>query len=528
MGGLATGLRLLHHGFNVTIVEKLPRPGGRSNVIEENGFRVDTGPTILVMKDTFKETYQAIGQDLDARLDFISLDPNYRIYFHDGTHLDLYNGMAQLSAEVERIEPGAKERLFRFLGASAMKYELAMEFVERNYDHITDLANPLAGWRLFRTRAYQKLYTQVAKFFHTDKLRKAFSFHSMFLGLSPFDALAMYSLITYADIVEGMHYPRGGIYAVVEDMVALFEEMGGTLYTNTPVAEILVEDGRAVGVRLGQRPSANKRGRPSANKRGRPSANDSSSWVANDSSSWARSPTEALRADLIVSNADLPYTYTHLIAPGHRRHYSDQRLARMQYACSGYLLYLGVDKVYPQMRHQALYFAEDYRANLDAIFRAHTLPDEISFHLNNPTVTDTSLAPPGHSLLYLLAPMPNTQANVDGAPPIRWEEAAPLVREQLVTQLEQLVDPDIRRHIVWEREYRPPDYARDINAVYGTAFGSLSHGFFQSAYFRPHNKARDIEGLYFVGQGTYPGIGMPMVLISARLVTERILHDHAR
>ncbi len=510
MGGLATALRLQYQGFNVTIVEKLPRPGGRSNVIEENGFRVDTGPTILVMKDTFEETYRAIGQDLDARLDFVSLDPNYRIYFHDGTHLDLYNGMAQLSAEVERIEPGAKERLFRFLGASAMKYELAMEFVERNYDHITDLANPVAGWRLFRTRAYQKLYAQVAKFFRTDKLRKAFSFHSMFLGLSPFDALAMYSLITYADIVEGMHYPRGGIYAVVEDMVALFEEMGGTLYTDTPVAEILVEDGKAVGVRLGQRPSANREGRSSANGEGKPSA-----------SRGAGTAGEVLRADMVISNADLPYTYTQLIAPEHRRHYSDQRLARMQYACSGYLLYLGVDKLYPQMRHQGLYFAEDYRANLDAIFRTYTLPDEISFHLNNPTVTDPTLAPPGHSLLYLLAPMPNTQAAID------WNETAPIVREHLLAQLERLVDSDIRRHIVWERAYRPPDYARDINAVYGTAFGSLSHGFFQSAYFRPHNKARDIAGLYFVGQGTYPGIGMPMVLISARLLTERILNDIA-
>jgi phytoene desaturase len=522
MGGLATALRLLYQGFNVTIVEKLPRPGGRSNVIEENGFRVDTGPTILVMKDTFEETYRAIGQDLDARLDFVSLDPNYRIYFHDGTHLDLYNGMAQLSAEVERIEPGAKERLFRFLGASAMKYELAMEFVARNYDHITDLANPMAGWRLFRTQAYQKLYGQVAKFFRTDKLRKAFSFHSMFLGLSPFDALAMYSLITYADIVEGMHYPRGGIYAVVEDMVALFEEMGGTLRTNAPVTEILVEDGRAVGVRLGQRPSANERGRPSANNSSSwtRSPTEVPSWTRSPTSSWTRSPTEVLRADIVISNADLPYTYTHLIAPEHRRRYSDQRLARMQYACSGYLLYLGVDKVYPQMRHQALYFADDYRANLDAIFRTYTLPEAISFHLNNPTVTDTTLAPPGHSLLYLLAPMPNTQANID------WDKAAPLVRAQLLTQLERLVDPDIRRHIVWEREYRPPDYARDINAVYGTAFGSLSHGFFQSSYFRPHNKARDIEGLYFVGQGTYPGIGMPMVLISARLVTERILQEH--
>jgi phytoene desaturase len=228
---------------------------------------------------------------------------------------------------------------------------------------------------------------------------------------------------------------------------------------------------------------------------------------------------DVLPADLVISNADLPYTYTRLIDPEHRRDYPDSRLEKMDYSCSGYLLYLGIDKLYPDVRHQALYFSEDYRANLDAIFETKTLPDAPSFHLNIPTVSDPSLAPPGHSLLYVLAPMPNLEANID------WDSAAPKVREQLLVQLEKLIDPDLRRHIVWERQYTPVDFQNDINAVHGTAFGSLSQGFFQSAYFRPHNKARDIEGLYFVGQGTYPGIGMPMVLISARLVTERIVQE---
>ncbi|MFM8322598.1 MAG: phytoene desaturase, partial [Chloroflexota bacterium] len=160
-----------------------------------------------------------------------------------------------------------------------------------------------------------------------------------------------------------------------------------------------------------------------------------------------------------------------------------------------------------------------YRANLDAIFKTHTLPEEPSFHMNVPTVTDPSLAPEGHSLLYILAPMPNLQGPVD------WDAAAPQLREKLLDRLEQIVDPEIRQHIVWERQYRPTDWENDINAVYGTAFGSLAQGFFQSAYFRPHNKARGVQGLYFVGQGTYPGIGMPMVMISSRLVTERIAQE---
>jgi phytoene desaturase len=193
----------------------------------------------------------------------------------------------------------------------------------------------------------------------------------------------------------------------------------------------------------------------------------------------------------------------------------------MDYACSGYLLYLGVDKVYDQAQHQSLYFSEDYRANLDAIFVDKVVPEQPSFHISIPTVTDPSLAPRGHTLIYLLAPMPNLTADIN------WDEAAPIVREKLIDQLSTLIDPELPNHIVWEREYRPTDFLADLNAVHGTAFGSLSQGFFQSSYFRPHNTDRHIKGLYFVGQGTYPGIGMPMVHISSRLVTERIVKEWA-
>lgn len=482
MGGLATALRLAFHGYQVTILEKQTQPGGRSNVIEQNGFRVDTGPTILVMKSAFEELYHSIGEDLDQRLNFVQLDPNYRIYYHDGTHIDLHSNMAKLGREIERVQKGGAEQVFQFMGESAKKYALGMDFVDRNYDRLTDLLNPQAGIRLLKTHAHQNLYNQVAKIFeHNDKLTKAFSFHSMFLGLSPFDALAMYSLITYADLAQGMWFPMGGIYSLVEDMLALADQMGIRIRTNSPVDEICIEDGRVVGVRI--------------------------------------ATGEQIAADLVVSNADLPYTYRKLIDPRHRTQYADKKLEGMQYACSGFILYLGINREYDHVRHQALYFSEEYHANLDAIFNAKTLPEDPSFHLNIPTVTDPSLAPPGHSLLYVLAPMPNLEANID------WNIAAPVIRDKLLGKLEAIIDSDIRKHIIWERQYRPTDWLKDINATRGTAFGSLSHGFFQSSYFRPHNKARDIDGMYFVGQGTYPGIGMPMVVISSKLVTERILSE---
>jgi phytoene desaturase len=482
MGGLAAALRLAHLGFRVTVLEKQPQAGGRSNLLVENGFRADMGPTILVMKSAFDEMYRSIGQDIDQRIDFIQLDPNYRVYYHDGTHLDLFSSMPRLATEIERIYPGGAERLFRFIGEGARKYELGMAFVDRNYDRITDLANPSAGVKLLQTQAYQNLFQQVADFFdNDDKLTKAFSFHSMFLGLSPFDALAMYSMITYADLALGIWYPMGGIYRIIEDMLELAKGMRVEVRTSSPVEEICVENGQAAGVRLAS--------------------------------------GEVVTADLVISNADLPYTYRRLIHPRHRKRYTDQHLDRLQYACSGFILYLGIDRKYQHVQHQSLYFSRNYRANLDAIFKNKTLPEDPSFHLNIPTVTDPSLAPPGHSLIYVLAPMPNLESNIN------WEEAAPRVRQQLLDRLEDIVDPQIRDHIVWERQYTPLDWLKDINASYGTAFGSLAHGFFQSTYFRPNNKSPEINGLYFVGQSTYPGIGMPMVMISSRLVTERVIAE---
>jgi phytoene desaturase len=481
LGGLATALRLRHVGFDVTLVEKLSNPGGRSNIIQEEGYRVDTGPTILVMKDILEATYRDIGQNLESRLKFIQLDPNYRIYYHDGTHLDLHSNHAQLAEEVERIQAGSAKNFRRFTAQSAKKYELGMDFVDRNYDHLTDLANPSALYRLLQTQSYENLYRQVDSIFHNDKLNKAFSFHSMFLGLSPFDALAMYSLITYADLAFGMWYPLGGIYSLVEDMTNLAQVMGIQIFLNSPVSEICITNGRTTGVLL-------ESGRE-------------------------------IPADIVISNADLPYTYRRLIDERYRKDYTNRRIAAMKYACSGFLLYLGIDREYSHLQHQSLYFSNDYQATLDAVFNSKIIPEEPSFHLNIPTTTDPKLAPPGHSLIYVLAPMPNLEANID------WEMAAPIVREKLIDRLEFIVDPDIRRHIVWERQYKPTDYRNDYNAEWGTAFGSLSHGFFQSSYFRPHNKARDIDGLYFVGQGTYPGIGIPMVYFSAKLVSERIIKE---
>ena len=481
MGGLAAAMRLSHRGFATTVLEKNDTVGGRSAVFEQNGYRIDTGPTILVMLSYLEDTYQSVGLDMRSRLDVRRIEPNYRILYHDGDRIDLASSMPDLSGQVERIESGAAARLSQFLGDSARRYELGIRFVERNYDRLTDLMSPRAASWAISTRALTRLYDDVSRYFQSDKLRKAFSFHSMFLGLSPYDAPAMYTMITWADLVLGMWHVIGGVYRIVEDMATAASELGAEIITGRAVRKIDIVDGKVRGVIL-----------------------DDGDYIS---------------ADVVLSNADLVYSYRELVDAEHRHHYPDQRLDRMEYACSGYVLCLALDRTYGHVPHQSLYFAEDYRANLNAIFREKAVPHDPSFHLNMPTATDPSLAPPGCSTAYILAPMPNLSTDV------KWSDELPRVRETLMRRLEGIVDPRLREHVVWQKEITPSDWLSRVNAPFGTAFGSLSHRFFQSSYFRPHNKARDIRGLYFVGQATYPGVGVPMVHLSARLATERIIAE---
>lgn len=482
LGGLATALRLRHAGYDVTVFERGSRPGGRSNVIESDGFRMDTGPTLLLMRDVFEKLYADIDCDFNARVPLSRLDPNYRLYFHDGEALDLHADREALLNAVEAVEAGAGDALTRLLALAEDQYTTGMRFITRNYDRFVDLVTVQNLFDLVRLRAHRRLYPHVAGYFQSDKLRKAFTFHSMFLGLSPYDSLALYSLLTHADIGLGMWFPKGGIYTLIEDMVTLAEAHGITLVTHAPVEQITVEQQQVTGVQL-----------------------------ANG---------EQVLADLVVSNADLPYTYLNLLPKSAQHPPTANRYRRMDYACSGYLLYLGLEGTFDHLVHQSLFFSADYRANLDAIFKTRTLPTDPSFHMSVPTISDPALAPAGHTLIYILVPAPNTQNS-----PVDWSQSAPVLREQILDHLERLIAPDLRQRIVWERQLTPPGFSKRFNAVHGTAFGSFAQGFMQTTYFRPHNKDKHIRNLYYVGQGTYPGIGMPLVMMSADVVTQRILAD---
>ncbi|GIW10358.1 MAG: dehydrosqualene desaturase [Dehalococcoidia bacterium] len=479
IGGLALAIRLQRAGYRVTLVEQNEHVGGRANVIRDQGFVFDTGPTLLLMVDVLHELFACAGRGLTDYLDLVRLQPNYRVHFADGTFLDLTSDLPAQIAQLSRFTDRPAERLLGYLADAAYKYRVARErFVERSFRSLAEFATPANLVEVVKTGTLGNLYQHVGRYFDDERLKIAFTFQTMYLGISPHDAPAIYALLPYTELAEGIWYPRGGIYQLVEALVRVARELGVRIATGTRVRRVLVEGRRAVGVETVQ-------GVP-------------------------------LQADLIVSNVDLPTTYRELLPPAARGRFSDRALDHLRYTSSAVLLYLGVDRRYDQLLHHNVFLAADPRRNFEEIFRQQRVPADPSFYLHAPVRTDPSVAPPGCEVLYLLIPVPGEGPD--------WAVEGPRLRAQVLARLEQFGLTDLRRRIVVEHQWNPPELARRFGLARGAAFG-LGHDFWQVGWFRPDNKASALENFYFVGASTRPGTGVPMVMLSARQTAERILSE---
>lgn len=477
MGGLSAAIRLAAMGFEVEVFEKNSQAGGRMGRLSEEGFTFDTGPSLLLMTDTYRELFRFAGRDLDDYARLIPLDSNYRVTFGDGDSLTIRRTLPELIKEIERIEPGVTPRFYRFLEDACYKYRLGRsEFVERDFDKAKDFFGLRNLRLLLKTKAVNNYYKQVSKFFRTDKLRQAFSLQTMYLGLSPFEAPAVYSLLPYTELAEdGLWFPEGGMYRLVEAMERLAVELGVKLHYDSPVEEISTAKGRATGV------------------------------LVND---------EEIEADAVLANADLPYAYRELLGGAADSDFKLRKRENLKYTASAFMLYLGVDGDLGEMLHHNFYLSPEYRENFEAIFRDGQLPDDPSFYAVVPTRTAPEMAPEGKQSLFVLVPVPHLGPNVD------WERDGAAFKEKVYGLLERRCGLD-RSKVVYEKVKTPLDWRDDYNLEEGAAFG-IGHGIFQVGYFRPPMVSREIDGLYFVGASTRPGTGVPLVTIGARLVAERI------
>jgi phytoene desaturase len=480
LGGIAAAARLARAGFNVKVLEKQEAPGGRCSQLIRDGHRFDTGATLFLMPEVFAETYTALGERMEDHLDLHRIDPTYRIRFEDDTQLSLTSNLNAMQEQLEAIEPGSFGGMLRYLVEGHESYHLCLQrFVGRNFYNLPQYFSLQNLPLLFKLKALVKHYDNIGHYFQDPHLKAAFTFQNMYLGLSPFDAPATYSLVQYTELADGVWFPVGGIYRVIENLASIAEAQGVRFVYNTPVKQIEVDGNHATGV------------------------------VLQDGS--------LMSADVIIANADLPYVYSHLLPDKAEA----DHLERLKYTCSAIMFYWGVDKVYPQLGTHNVFLADDYRTSFDRIFNDHLLPDEPSFYVHAPARTDPSAAPLGQDTLMVLVPAGHLDAGIDQD----WHKLQARARSAVINRLSASVGiVDLEQHLKFEVSYTPCDWLSMYNLAKGAAFG-LSHNFMQVGYLRPHNRHHRYGNLYFVGSSTHPGTGLPMVLLSARLTTERILKE---
>jgi phytoene desaturase len=479
IGGIAVAGRLARRGYDVTVVEKNAVPGGRLNKLVQDGHRFDVGPSLFLMPQTYAATYAALGERMEDHLDLQRVDPTYHLHFDDGSKLLLSADLNRMQEQLEAIEPGSFDGLLRYLVEGHRHFHLSLDrFVGKNFYTPFDEFNPANLPLLFQLKALTMHYDNIGNYFTHPKLKAAFTFQNMYLGLSPYEAPATYSLLQYTELADGVWFPLGGMYRIIESLVSIAEGHGARFLYRSPVERIAVEGGRATGVVL-------------------------------------EDGTE-MKAGVVIANADLPYVYDRLLPDRDLA----QRMMNKRFTCSTIMFYWGVDKVYPQLAHHNVFLSGDYRASFDRIFHDHTLPERPSFYIHVPNRTDPAAAPPGHDDLMVLVPVGCIHEELGQD----FDALRARAKETVFRRLERLGVTDLEAHITHEVSYTPHDWREMFNLARGAAFG-LGHNFTQVGYLRPQNRHGRYGNLYFCGASTHPGTGVPIVLIGAGLVEERIAKE---
>lgn len=480
-GGLALAIRLQAAGVQVTLVEKREKLGGRAYQLVDQGYTFDMGPSLITAPAIIDGVFEAAGRRLVDYIDLIPLDPFYRIYFHDGSHIDYVSDSERMKAQMAQFDEG-----------DAARYDDFVKAIEPIYDAvIADRlgSKPFDTWasmfrfvpKVVKLGAWRPVHSFVARYFKDFRHRFIYSFHPLFVGGNPFSTPAVYLMIPYLEKRGGVWFSRGGMYSLVEAMGRLFEEIGGEILLDCPAERIEVEAGRATGVRAGGR---------------------------------------FLPADVVASNADVGHTYKALIDPAERKHWTDRRVDKTKYTMSCFLLYLGTKRQYPQLEHHTLILSERYKELVRDIFDRKILPDDFSMYVHAPTRTDPGMAPEGCESMYVLIPVANKKADID------WESIKQPFADRVIEFLEEWGMEGLRDALEVLHIFTPDDFESELNATYGNAF-AIEPRLTQTAYLRPQNRSEDVEGLYLVGAGTHPGAGVPGVILSAETTYGCIAEDLA-
>lgn len=479
-GGLAEAIRLGARGYRVTVLEKLDAPGGRAYVHRLNGHVFDAGPTIITAPFLLEELWALCGKRMADHVTLRPLDPFYRIRFDDGSWFDYSGDPDAMRREVARFSPDDVAGYERFFLEAERCYRLGFEDLSAvAFDSVGDLLAAMPA--MLRMRAWQSIHRLVARHIRNPKLRMVFSFHPLLIGGNPFSVTCVYSLINVLERRHGVHWAMGGTGALIRGLADLVSGQGGEIRCQSEVREIVIEKRRAVGVRLAD--------------------------------------GSLIHANIVVSNADTAWTYRHLIAPEHRQHWTDRRIEKTRSSMSLFVWYFGTRRRFPDLPHHMILMGPRYRELLTDIFQRKVLADDFSLYLHRPTATDPAMAPPGHDTFYVLSPVPHLGSGTD------WASKAEPYRAAIERYLDATVMPGFAADITVSKLTTPQDFQDRLLSFRGAAFGP-EPVLLQSAWFRPHNRSEDIEGLFMVGASTHPGAGVPGVISSAKALDSVVPDPH--
>ncbi|RME75448.1 MAG: phytoene desaturase [Planctomycetota bacterium] len=479
-GGLASAMLLAHAGLNVRVLERLPEVGGRTRTLRsESGFHFDLGPTFFLYPTVLRSIFEHTGLDLDERLDLVRLDPQYRVVFGKGGELLATPDVERMEQAIAALAPLDATRFQDFLADNREKLERFRPCLE----------TPFLGWRdvlsrrllslLPLVRPWRSLEQEVGQYFSDERIRLAFTFQSKYLGMSPFRCPSLFSILSFLEYEHGVYHPIGGCGAVTRAMADAATELGAKISTGEEVRGLEFRRKRVVGVHT-----------------------DRGSYPC----------------DAIVINADFARAMKRFVPDRLRRRWSDRKIAKSRFSCSTFMLYLGIEGRFDDVSHHTIYIPERYRRNLEDIERNGVVSEELSFYVQNASVTDPTLAPDGMSTLYVLVPVPNRRF------PIDWSTEAPRLRGKVFRHLKKIGLGDVERRVRYERMITPEDWDRRHEIHLGATF-SLAHNLRQMLHLRPRNRFADLDGVYLTGGGTHPGSGLPVIFESARITSKLLVED---
>ncbi|MDD5694896.1 MAG: phytoene desaturase family protein [Bacteroidales bacterium] len=475
--GLTAAGYLARSGYRVTVMEKNAFPGGRCAAFITEGYRFDIGATLLMMPQVYERTFAELGKPIADALELQRLEIPYRLYFPDGQSLDFSSDLARMQSQLEKMEPGSFLPFLRYMDNSIYAYRMSMKhIIDRNYDHIFQFINPSSMTRLLRVNAFGDHYRLASKYFRNENLRTAFTFQNIYVGQDPFHAPAIFSMLPFMELTDGVFFPIGGMNRIAEVLESIALENGTEILYRTAITGISVSGSRVKGV--------------------------------------VTASGDFFPADIVLANADLPYVYQELLPRG-RAH---RRISRLGYTCSALVMHWGMDTVIPGLEQHNIFVSDHYRENIGEVFSGSGIAPEPSFYVHSPVRGDKTAAPEGQDSLSVIIPVGHLRDERE----YDWEAVRLSARALVLQRLAKEGFPNVEEHIKFEKVYNPPIWQNLFNLSRGATFGSLNHNLMQMGYFRPHNQHSTYRNLFFAGGSTHPGNGVPLALISARLACEKI------